>query len=72
MPFDEGLVASIRTSDGRIFWYTTAEAPDAEQLVRRFFDDPVRGTEISPWLPLFDGPLHRAYEVYHWSGIEGA
>jgi hypothetical protein len=43
------------------------EAPAAEHLVRRLFDDPVRSTEISPWLPLFDGPLHRAYEVYHWS-----
>src|SRR5256885_14518326 len=43
------------------------EAPDAESLVRQILDDPVRGTEIGPWLPLFDGPLHRAEEVYHWS-----
>src|SRR2546430_13903891 len=43
------------------------EAPEAEFLVRQILDDPVRGTEIGPWLPLFDGPLHRAEEVYHWS-----
>ena len=43
------------------------EAPDVDLLVREDLNDPVRGTEISPWLPLFDGPLHRAAEVYHWS-----
>lgn len=42
------------------------EGPDAELLVREIFDDPVRSTEIAPWLPLFDGPLHRADEVYFW------
>src|SRR2546422_8960350 len=45
------------------------EAPEAEFLVRQILDDPVRGTEIGPWLPLFDGPLHRAEEVYHWSTL---
>jgi len=40
------------------------EAREAEVLVREILDDPVRATEISPWLPLFDGPLHRAAEVY--------
>ena len=44
-----------------------AEGPNAESLVREVFNDPVRSTEIGPWLPLFDGPLHRADEVYHWS-----
>jgi hypothetical protein len=43
------------------------EGPDAKSLVREIFNDPVRSTEIGPWLPLFDGPLHRADEVYHWS-----
>jgi hypothetical protein len=43
------------------------EGPDAKELVREIFDDPVRSTEIAPWLPLFDGPLHRADEVYDWS-----
>jgi hypothetical protein len=43
------------------------EAREAELLLREILDDPVRATEISPWLPLFDGPLHRAEEVYYWS-----
>jgi hypothetical protein len=43
------------------------EGPDAEALARRIFDDPVRSTAIAPWLSLFDGPLHRAHEVFHWS-----
>jgi hypothetical protein len=43
------------------------EARDAELVVREILDDPVRATEISPWLPLFDGPLHRADEAFHWS-----
>jgi len=47
------------------------EAPEAELLVREILNDPVRATEIGPWLPLFDGPLHRADEVYHWSGGTG-
>ena len=46
------------------------EALEAEVLVREILDDPVRATEISPWLPLLDGPLHRAAEVYHWSAAE--
>ena len=46
------------------------EAREAEVLVREILDDPVRATEISPWLPLLDGPLHRAAEVYHWSAAE--
>jgi hypothetical protein len=45
------------------------EAPDADHLVRRILNDPVRAAELSPWLPLFDGPLHRAPEVYHWSRV---
>src|SRR5207244_4664347 len=43
------------------------EAREAELLLREILDDPVRATEISPWLPLFDGPLHHAEEVYYWS-----
>src|SRR3954465_5435253 len=45
------------------------EAREAELLLREILDDPVRATEISPWLPLFDGPLHRAEEVYYWSTV---
>jgi hypothetical protein len=42
------------------------EGPDAEQIVRGLLNDPVRSTAISPWLPLFDGPLHQAVEIYGW------
>jgi hypothetical protein len=42
------------------------EGMDAPEAVRALFDDPVRSTLISRWLPLFDGPLHRAAEVYTW------
>ena len=45
------------------------EAREAELLLREILGDPVRATEISPWLPLFDGPLHRAEEVYYWSAV---
>jgi hypothetical protein len=59
---------SIYLSESEIVFLI--EAPEAEFLVRAILDDPVRATEISPWLPLFDGPLHRADEVYHWSARE--
>jgi hypothetical protein len=56
---------SVYLSESEVVFLT--EAPEAELLVRQILDDPVRGTEIGPWLPLFDGPLHRTEEVYHWS-----
>jgi hypothetical protein len=34
--------------------------------VRALFNDPVRSALIGHWLPLFDGPLHRAEEAYVW------
>ena len=45
------------------------EAPDVEDRVRRILDNPALATELSPWLPLFDGPLHRAPEVHYWSRV---
>ncbi len=42
------------------------EGRDADESIRAIFNDPVSSTAISPWLPLFDGPLHRAPEVYFW------
>jgi hypothetical protein len=47
------------------------EGPDVEESLRVIFDDPARSSEIGHWLPLFDGPLHRAPEVYFWER-EGA
>ena len=48
------------------------EAPDPEHLVRRLLNDPVRAAELSPWISLFDGPLHIAREVYRWSRYESS
>ena len=39
------------------------EGPNADEAVRQTLNDPVRSTDVSPWLTLFDGPLHRAPEV---------
>jgi hypothetical protein len=41
------------------------EGPDADASVKAIFDDPSL-TEIGHWIPLFDGPLHRAPEAYFW------
>jgi hypothetical protein len=42
------------------------EGEGANEAVRALFNDPVRSTLISHWLPLLDGPLHRAPEAYLW------
>ena len=42
------------------------EGDGAHESVRALFNDPVRSTLIGHWLPLFDGPLHRAPEAYLW------
>ena len=42
------------------------EGEAAEKVVRWLFNDPVRSTLIGRWLPLLDGPLHRAAEAYTW------
>ena len=42
---------------------------EAEVRASRFwrpFYDPVMSTALAPWLPLFDGPRHRAYEARSW------
>ena len=41
------------------------EGTDADKSIKAIFDDP-SATEIAHWLPLFDGPLHRAPEAYFW------
>jgi hypothetical protein len=40
------------------------EGPDVETVLREHINDPVRSSMLSSWLPLFDGPLHKAYESY--------
>ena len=42
------------------------EGPDADRSVRAIMNDPVSSSEIGHWIPLFDGPLHRAPEAYYW------
>jgi len=42
------------------------EGEGSRESVRAVFNDPARSTLISHWLPLFDGPLHRAEEAYFW------
>lgn len=42
------------------------EGRDADQSIRAILNDPVSSTAISPWLALFDGPLHWAPEVSFW------
>ena len=42
------------------------EGEGAHESVRALFNDPVRSALIGHWLPLFDGPLHRADEAYVW------
>jgi hypothetical protein len=43
------------------------EGADADETVRSILDDPVTSNVITPWLPLFDGPLHRAREARSWA-----
>jgi hypothetical protein len=40
------------------------EGEDARASVRELLNDPVRSTFLGSWLPLLDGPLHRAYEAF--------
>ncbi|MGH3084613.1 MAG: hypothetical protein ACRDNP_11280 [Gaiellaceae bacterium] len=40
------------------------EGEDARASVRELLNDPVRSTSLGSWLPLLDGPLHRAQEAF--------
>jgi hypothetical protein len=60
---------AIFMSEGEIVFLF--EGPDTDESLRAIFNNPVRSSELGPWLPLFDGPLHRAAEVYFWER-EGA
>ena len=42
------------------------EGANAAESARAILNDPVKSARITPWLPLFDGPLHRAREAYSW------
>ena len=47
------------------------EGKASHGAVRALFNDPVRSTLISHWLPLFDGPLHRAPEAFLGARVDG-
>lgn len=42
------------------------EGGGARESVLATLEDPVMSTALAPWLPIFDGPLHRAYEARSW------
>ena len=42
------------------------EGEGVNEAVRALFNDPVRSTLMTHWLPLFDGALRRAPEAYFW------
>lgn len=54
----QGVFLSDREA---IFFF---EGREAGLSVHELINDPVRSTVISPWLPLFAGPLHVAREAY--------
>jgi hypothetical protein len=55
---------SVFLSPGEAVFVLEGESP--EESFRHFLDDPVDSTLLAPWLPLFDGPLHRAPQLAHW------
>ena len=63
-PEDAFERGTIFLSDGEVVFLF--EGTDAAVTAREVLDDPVRSTVITPWLPLFDGPLHRAHEAHTW------
>lgn len=54
----------IFLSEGEVVFLFEGEG--ARESVLTALDDPVMSTALAPWLPLFDGPLHRAYEARSW------
>jgi hypothetical protein len=55
---------SVYLAPGEAVFLLEGESP--EESFRMFLDDPVDSTMLEPWLPLLDGPLHRAPEQAHW------
>ena len=55
---------SVFLSSGEAVFVLEGEEPG--QSFRSFLDDPVDSTMLAPWLPLFDGPLHRAPQLADW------
>ena len=65
LPGRADVVTLVKVKPGP-FWEFFFEGPDADRSVRAIMNDPVSSSEIGHWIPLFDGPLHRAPEAYYW------
>jgi hypothetical protein len=55
---------AIFLAEGEVIF--SLEGIDAPETMRSVLNDPARSTWLSPWLPLFDGPLHATAEAYYW------
>jgi len=55
---------SIFVSADEVVFVLEGESQD--EGFRLFVDNPVDSTLLASWLPLFDGPLHRAPQLAHW------
>jgi hypothetical protein len=55
---------AIFLSEGEVVFLF--EGGGARESVLTTLNDPVMSTALAPWLPLFEGPLHRAYEARSW------
>ena len=51
-------------SGDEVVFMLEGDSPDESHWM--WLNDPVNSTVLAPWLPLFDGPLHRAPEVTSW------
>jgi hypothetical protein len=62
----EGLFkrGAVLLSDSEVIFLL--EGDDADETVRTILNDPAESTVIGHWLPLFEGPLHRAREARTW------
>jgi hypothetical protein len=55
---------AIFLSEGEVVFLFEGEG--ARESVLATLDDPVLSAALAHWLPLFDGPVHRAYEARSW------
>jgi hypothetical protein len=68
-PEDAFERGTIFLSDSEVVFLL--QGTDAAEASRAILNDPVKSTVITPWLPLFEGPLHQAREAYSWRSAAG-
>ena len=61
IPERAGIFLSDREA---VFFF---EGAGTVESIRALVNDPVRSTLLSPWLPLFEGPLHLAREAFFFA-----